>query len=43
MLPKPGFRFTVEYDGKTVDYTEEDGKIVVTVPLTNGKVEIIGK
>lgn len=43
MLPKPGFDFTVEYRGEPIAYTEEDGRIAVTVPLANGKVEIIGR
>lgn len=40
LLARPDFAFTVEYLGKTVDYTEENGRIAVTIPFADGKVEI---
>ncbi len=40
---KPSFEFGIYLDGvKTDDYRTEGGKLIVTVPFQNGKVEIKG-
>lgn len=41
-LRKPSFEFAVYCNGEQVSYTEEDGRIVVTVPFGNCKIEIVG-
>lgn len=41
-LVKPSFAFTVRCNGAEVPYTEEDGRVVVTVPFGNCKIEIVG-
>lgn len=39
-LSKPSASFRVYYNGTEIPYTEEDGRIVVTIPFANGKVEL---
>ncbi len=41
-LVKPSFAFEVRCNGELVSYTEENGRIVVSVPFGNCKIEIIG-
>jgi len=42
-IDAPEFGFDVYYNGAKINYELIGGKAVVTVPFTNGKVEIIGR